>query len=614
MPMASGGIATVVPFAAASLASTSSLAVEEDGSAWVLTSGALIRVDPAGHTDRWSAVDDPLFGSATAVSPSASGGVWVLGRDQLRRFDGDGFSATIPLPTGDEASGFATDAAEGPDGQVWVTAEKGVYRWSGTSLKTLPWAGTGMPGEIGFDIRGRTWVSMYEYPGPTGRGAAVLEGTSWTRYSESDMAVRGPLRAITSAPDGTMWFGGDAGLGRYDGTRWAGAQTVGSSLGAGISSLSVAADGTLWAVASGSGGGPTIARRTGSQWQPVEAPDVADSGGWTVIDARTDHVLLAGDGGIQRLDGDEWVPVWPTEPFVGPTSAISLAAVSADEVLVGAPGRWEPGTGAVWRSASGIWQRDASEGAPTDPVRSVAVGPDGSLWVSADGGLFVRRSGRWSRVTDGAMFGKVAFTSDGTAWVAGWDRGLLRVTGGPPEWTVQEVAGSPVQSIQDVVVTKDGTVWVASWGSWTSTGGLARYDGRAWTEEDPLDGPTPQGTGRPVQALLAASDGSLWVSGRQAATSPSEGPLGAFDPEEFQYIARYTDGAWAVVLRSDEMLPLAMDLAEAADGAIVAVGDGWSTYQDGTWTQQLTGIWLDAVSVAPDGAIWALGNSLYRLR
>ena len=69
-----------------------------------------------------------------------------------------------------------------------------------------------------------------------------------------------------------------------------------------------------------------------------------------------------------------------------------------------------------------------------------------------------------------------------------------------------------------------------------------------------------------------------------------------------------------MVLRSDETLPLAMDLAQAADGAIVAVGDGWSTYQAGRWTRQLPGIWLDAVSVAPDGAIWALGNSLYRLR
>ena len=426
--------------------------------------------------------------------------------------------------------------------------------------------------------------------------------------------MQGAIRAMAPAPDGTMWFGGDSGLTHYDGTQWAvEQQPVGSRLGRGISSLSVAADGTVWAVSSGDSGSPRIARRSGSQWQSVEAPDVADRGGWTVIDATTDHVILAGDGGIQRLSGFRWVPVWPTEPFVGPTSAISLAAVSADEVLVGDTGGWQAGSGGVWRSASGAWQRDATEGAPIDPVRSVAVGPDGSLWVSADGGLFVRRSGHWSRVTDGVMFRTVAFTPDGTAWVAGWDRGLLKVTGGPPEWTVEEVAGSPVESIQDVVVTKDGTVWVASWGSWTSTGGLARYDGRAWTEEDPLDGPTPQGTGRPVQALLAASDGSLWVSGRQAATSPSEGPLGAFDPEEFQYIARYTDGAWAVLLRSDSMLPMATDLAEAADGAILAVGDGWSTYQGGTWTQQLPGIWLEAVSVAPDGAVWAVGNSLYRL-
>ena len=615
VPLEPAAITTAVPFAISSLAGTSSLAVEADDTVWVLTNGALVRVDRLGSADRWTAADDPFFGSATAVSPSASGGVWVLGRDALRRFDGgEAFSASVPLPAGDEESGFAMDAAEGPDGQVWVTTEKGIYRWSGTSLVTVPWEGTGMPGEIGFDTRGRTWVSMYEYPGPNGLGVAVLDGATWTEYSTSNMAVRGFLRTIAAAPDGTMWFGGDSGVTRFDGSQWVVERPFNGAAGAGISSVSVAPDGTVWLISSGGMTPPRIARRVGSQWEAVEAPAVADHGGWTVIDARTDQVVLAGDGGIQRLPGDAWVPLWPPEPFVGPTNAISLAAVSADEVLVGDVGQWQPGTGSVWRSVAGTWLREAGQAAPTDPVRSVAVGPDGSLWVSADGGLFVRTSGRWSRVTDGPMFGKVAFSSDGTAWVAAWDRGLLKVTGGPPEWTVEEIAGSPVESIQNVVVTGDGTVWVASWGSWTSTGGLARYDGRAWTEEHPLEGPPPEGTGRPVQALLAASDDSVWVSGRQTATSPPEDQQSpSVDPEEFQYIARYANGAWEVILRSESMAPLAAGLAEAADGAIVAVGDGWSTYQGGEWTRQLTGLWLQAVSVAPDGAVWAVGNSLYRL-
>jgi hypothetical protein len=603
-------IATEVPFAISSLAGTSSLAVEADGTIWVLMNGALVRVDRLGSADRWTAADDTFFGSATAVSASASGGVWILGRDALRRFDGgEAFSVSVPLPAGDEESGFAIDAAEGPDGQVWVTTDKGIHRWNGTSLVAVPWAGPGMPGEIGFDGRGRIWVARYKYPGPDGLGAAVLDGATWTEYSASDMAVRGFLRVIASAPDGTMWFAGDSGATRFDGSQWA---VEGLAQ---VSSLSVARDGTVWKVVSGGTTPPTIARRIGSQWQPVEAPAVADHGGWTVIDARTDQVVLAGDGGIQRLSGDAWVPLWPPEPFVGPTNAISLAAVSADEVLVGDPGQWQPGTGSVWRSVAGAWRREAGPGAPTDPVRSVAVGPDGSLWVSADGGLFVRRSGRWSRVTDGPNFGQVAFSSDGTAWVAAWDRGLLKVTGGTPGWTVEEIAGSPVESIQHVVVTGDGTVWVASWGSWTSTGGLARYDGRVWTEEHPLEGPPPEGTGRPVQALLATSDGSLWASGSQVVTSPPEDQQSpSVDPGEFQYIARYADGAWEAVLRSESMAPLATDLAETVDGAIVAVGDGWSTYESGQWTRQLTGLWLQAVSVAPDGAVWAVGNSLYRLR
>ena len=62
--------------------------------------------------------------------------------------------------------GSVTDATEGPDGQLWVTTRQGVFHWDGAAWTSLPWTFDALPGEIGFDARGRLWVGLYQDPGP----------------------------------------------------------------------------------------------------------------------------------------------------------------------------------------------------------------------------------------------------------------------------------------------------------------------------------------------------------------------------------------------------------------------------------------------------------------
>ncbi|MCJ7712006.1 MAG: hypothetical protein MUQ32_14385, partial [Chloroflexi bacterium] len=108
----------------ASLPSTSALAVGSDGSAWVLFSSGLLRVDPDGSVREWSLADDAAFAAARGLAASQFGGVWMYDETAVRLFDGETFTKVVSLSE-DSGPGFLTDATEGPDGELWVTSGLG---------------------------------------------------------------------------------------------------------------------------------------------------------------------------------------------------------------------------------------------------------------------------------------------------------------------------------------------------------------------------------------------------------------------------------------------------------------------------------------------------------
>jgi len=54
-------------------------------------------------------------------------------------------------------------------------------------------------------------------------------------------------------------------------------------------------------------------------------------------------------------------------------------------------------------------------------------------------------------------------------------------------------------------------------------------------------------------------------------------------------------------------------LAVHPDGSLIAVGDGIARFDGQRWRHWWPGLWLNAVSVAPDGTVWIAGPSVYRL-
>jgi hypothetical protein len=186
---------------------------------------------------------------------------------------------------------------------------------------------------------------------------------------------------------------------------------------------------------------------------------------------------------------------------------------------------------------------------PWDPP-SLAAGPDGSVWL-VDDGVVVR------------------IDPDGTRTSIGRPRGVRSL------WTASSLAAS------------GEVVWVAG-----PNGPIHQWDG-TWSTLPAL------GAGAGVTQMAGADDGSLWV----LAGSEQEPDLG---------LARFADGQW-VTAPAD-----ALGLAPAPDGTGCTFRRDQRDVAclDGTLADARTypvGVPVSALSVAPDGAVWVLGEQVARL-
>jgi hypothetical protein len=587
------------------LATPSALAVGSDGSAWVLFSSGLLRVDPDGSVREWSLADDAAFGAAQGLAPSQLGGVWMFDATTLRLFDGETFTDVVTVPEG-SGTGSVTDATEGPDGQLWVTTEQGVLHWDGAAWTSLPWTFDALPGEIGFDARGRLWVGLDQYPGPLGLGVATYDGGGWSD-PQGGSPGRAIVRSIASSADGSTWFGTESGLARFDGSAWSWELPFGSP-GSPASSVSVGPDGSVWVVSSGGSGVPRIAALKGGTWQELDLPsDLEAVGGrsWVLVGAAGDGVVLALDGGVLRLTGEDWTRIWPEASPAGPRWVWAIAAVSAEDVVAGSS---SGGSGGIWRLRAGAWERDAFPGSPDSPVRSLAFGSDGSLWAGGDGWVKVVRDGAWTSVLDGAeLLGafQIVPAADGTVWVAAGYGGVVALRPDGSTWRPDTLDRAPQDLVTSVAAGSDGTIWAGSYAVLCTKGpgptdcngtGLARFDGQAWTLEHPLGAPSPEDGELRVNDLLVASDGSLWMAAEE---------WGGSAKSARSFVARFADGAWTVLLDTASRV---VALAEHPDGSILAAGSGIWTFRGGEWTQELGDVSFGQLSIAPDGSVWVSGE------
>ena len=480
------------------------------------------------------------------------------------------------------------------------------------------------------------WTS-YTYAGPirdlaqgggllwaaTDGGLVVWDGAgAAARFNVEHGLPANRVTSVAIGPDGAVWAGTVAGLGRYDGRAWQTFTTADGLPAEAIRDLAVDRAGIVWAATAAG-----LARYDG-QWRVYSAGGLlsalpSDDVAALAVD-RANRLWVATAGGLARLEGGRWTTVGDAGRPVEPIRALSAGP---DDAM------WGLTDFGLLRIEGEIIEHFAPEAAAAGELpatfRALAVGPDGQVYTtnSADDGGLSRLdppSDAWQRIAlaprpaAGEALGALLIDERGALWVGVGDAarrydGAWQALAGPSDL--------PAANLADLAYAQ-GAVWVAS------PGGVARFDGR-WQRFGVAEGLAAAD----ARALAVAADGALWVAydtplrglsrygpdGWQTLTCPTAAPTSATVLDAAQTpgavwfataggVSRFDGVAWRTFDARDG-LPDAPATALAARGQTVwaATARGIARYDGavagGRW-QLVSDAPARALAVAPDGALW----------
>jgi signal transduction histidine kinase len=313
------------------------------------------------------------------------------------------------------------------------------------------------------------------------------------------------VRAIAQDHEGTMWFGTDAGLARYDGRR---TQTVTDPElpGGRIQALQLDQSGALWV-----GTETGAARRFAGSFQRVTETEgksvtavLAPSSGRVVLATADgsvfDVAVQSGGWTVRRIPGEPMHNAEAEKP--GPLMFTSLA-VTGQSVLSGSRSR-----GLI--TISGAEAREVGSRPRANYVESLERDPGGRLWMGArtvgdDSGLFdatdpahpIRVEGVQGTVTS------LRVGRDGGLWAGTDGQGAYLVQGGRilKHFTFDNTAGGLRSNrVYSIFIDREQVVWFGT------DRGACRYDPQAWR----LDAVSTNPESSFVRAIFRARDGRMW--------------------------------------------------------------------------------------------------------
>lgn len=434
--------------------------VAPEGDVWFSTHGlGVIRLDPG--TEAWHTYGTETgfyYPNARALTLDAGGYPWLyVGYDRVYRFDGETWSVAYESGGGQWVCDLAFGAAALTEGGWPLIATCDGYHAYGNGIAYHEGDGWSY-----IDVS--DGLPTHDIQAPAGelavgtlRGLALYQDGAWRTLRHGPTINN--VTSVAATEDGVWFaFGNDAfraaggGLAHFDGVGWHYVDGVGDAgEGANVRALSVAPDGTLWA-----GAGCLLARRDGDVWTTVAGCD--DLGGdvrflafepdgtvWfaTVFDVHRlkpngdltvyeDLLPLAltvdaggrawvarnpaRGGGLVTIDGGSWVT--QTVPVATVTS---LASLPNGDV-------WALGDGRLVRFDGTDWSPPVSR---PDRMVSLIAGPAGALWGYGSGGVWRRDGEGWESVVAlGVPVQAMAF-SPGAAGAGLWlgtPRGGVYVT------------------------------------------------------------------------------------------------------------------------------------------------------------------------------------------
>lgn len=433
--------------------------------------GGVVRHDRRTGAVRQFTRDDGLGGNAIyRIQRAPDGDVWATHRQSTRiskaatmgisRFDGQAWrafdvSSGVPF---DKLSPMASCLATGSGGTAWVVADGRLFHFDGTAWQ--PAATAGLPG--------------------------------------------GALAGVVVAPDGTVWTGGEDGMARRVGARWEPVPSDGLASPA-VIPAAVDTAGTAWAWVQTDTGRFNIARRvSGTPW---EVFDLAWPGSPPGTDLSTGgpELTIADDGTVwavfglhaRRFDGRAWLEVTRARDHVAALGAYgqALAVDPRGGMWIGYIG------GGISHWDGSTWTEIQSDIAPSNHVAfALAVAPDDSLWAGYfsmlspdnivnhfDGRRWVRHDSRVGMLRSGVLGvvqNAIDVDAQGRVWV-GVDRvGMAwRDRGRWSTRAITDVVGSDAR-IYSAVGDDRGGAWFGT------SAGAVRFDGQAWRKLEAPDAAT----------------------------------------------------------------------------------------------------------------------------
>ncbi len=327
-----------------------------------------------------------------------------------------------------------------------------------------------------------------------------------TAWRMQDGVFNSTPNVIAQTADGFIWIGTQAGLVRFDGSRFVSATTTSTGQpfpDVKITSLRRARDGSLW-----------IGTPYGlSQLKDGELITYSTSIGIsTIIEDHegtiwvTRYRVTDGKGPLCRAV-DKALQCYGTDAGIPVNYGVGLAEDSLGNLWIGSFNlvRWQPGSTETF-FAEELKHLNGSPG-----VLDIAPGPAGSLWVALEGTLGVRyyANGKWtsyavpgfdgSRVSAQSLF----IDRDGAMWIGTIADGLYRIYNGKADH-FRSVDGLSGDSVISFFQDREGNLWI------TTNGGVDLF-----RNTPVMTFSTPEGVSTAeVRSVLAARDGSLWIGGK----------------------------------------------------------------------------------------------------
>jgi ligand-binding sensor domain-containing protein len=355
-------------------------------------------------------------------------------------------------------AGGVNSIAQSRDGYLWLASYSGLFRFDGLRFDRISFQ---------HDDRLRS-MTVYDVFAPTSGGlwmgfalggvGFLDEKGSLTVYNYRDGLPSAPEHRLTEGPDGTIWIGTSAGIGRFVRGHWQPLQLEGLPEGSTSDSLLVDSDDTLW-----------LATDQAIYYLPhgetkLHGPTSGFAGYVTLAESATGALWASDDRGLRFIHQSK-------RPSGKPRNAEYSMQFDRD--------------GALWATQSGVVYRLSYPERMTDRVVA---------WTSI-GDVFTRQNG----LTSVNSYGSMLQDREGNFWLStgeGLDRLSERNLADVPLPASLTGAGSQLGDL-GVASAENGAVWIFAYDSMAHRDVDGRFETSNFIKN--------------VSSVSRAQDGSLWA-------------------------------------------------------------------------------------------------------